>query len=759
MPFNEITNPIGYHLNAQGRPNAAAIARRRSLLVAALEYIEHLVPEDLILNTAEPEWVDNVVFMVRGNNGAWAHLLWSHMGSLEIANVFIHGKQVRRYNFNMEEYFNFEGMGGTALLVHEFGHTLGSPDFYRHPPTNSTPNNQNIIPMGVWEVMSNQTNPPQSMSAHVKWRYMQWVDEIPIITESGPITLYPNAISKYNHAVRIASPYSDSEHFVIEYRCHRSRTTDSRIPGSGLLIYRVNMRERGSTTPPDELYAYRPNGTLNVNGLLNSAFFSLESGRTMFSGATNPSPFLSDESYGGLIIYNIGSAGESITFNVRIGGANPDDFDESFEDGTFNNFDWMFPDIGWEITNEEFSVGRYSIVTPSIDINETTRMQITIDSDIGYIQFMYKFSTGSGDDVLRLLLNNRVIATIPRADTWSHFFTFLPSGVHTLTWEYSKGSNVEGRVWIDQIGFPTILRHILYTPQNLVVDLADRDINISWDKPFKSNMKHLQPLTLKGYNVYNGLTRLNTDYLTTENFAIPKSAGGFFWFSVVAAYEEGESEKTNQESFQLPIGIPRDLTAELEGNGVRLNWEWDYDISTVLGFRVIRNGVNLTMLADLSTNTTFLDTNIPVTNDYTYTVRTVLIMSGGVSIPSNEATIFVVETDDIINEIPNMTSLLGNFPNPFNPYTNIRFTVGAMSSSTVNMGTRDMSLTHRVRINIYNLRGQRVRTLVDDLLDSGNYEVVWNGRDDSGRLVSSGIYFYRMAANDFEETRKMLLMK
>jgi len=210
-------------------------------------------------------------------------------------------------------------------------------------------------------------------------------------------------------------------------------------------------------------------------------------------------------------------------------------------------------------------------------------------------------------------------------------------------------------------------------------------------------------------------------------------------------YEEGESEKTDQEGLQLPIGIPRNLTAELEGNGVRLNWEWDYDISSVLGFRVMRNGVNITMLADLSTNTTFLDTNIPDTREYTYNVRTVLTMSGGVSSPSNDVTLFVVETDDILNETPNLTSLLGNFPNPFNPYTSIRYQVSGIRS--------------HVQINIYNIRGQHIRTLVNDYHEPGEHIVAWNGRDDNGRELSSGIYFYRMVANDFEETQKMLLMK
>jgi len=87
-----------------------------------------------------------------------------------------------------------------------------------------------------------------------------------------------------------------------------------------------------------------------------------------------------------------------------------------------------------------------------------------------------------------------------------------------------------------------------------------------------------------------------------------------------------------------------------------------------------------------------------------------------------------------------------NFPNPFNPETTIQFSIGNVEN---------------VIINVYNVRGQRVRTLLDGSteFEAGYHYVVWNGRDDSGRQVGSGVYFYRLVAGENTAVRRMLLLR
>ncbi len=94
--------------------------------------------------------------------------------------------------------------------------------------------------------------------------------------------------------------------------------------------------------------------------------------------------------------------------------------------------------------------------------------------------------------------------------------------------------------------------------------------------------------------------------------------------------------------------------------------------------------------------------------------------------------------------LPSRYSLGQNYPNPFNPETYIDFALPRAS---------------HVTFTVYNMLGQQVRTLVDERLSAGPKTVTWDGTDDHGRTVSSGIYFYRLQAVDFQETRKMVLMK
>ena len=90
-------------------------------------------------------------------------------------------------------------------------------------------------------------------------------------------------------------------------------------------------------------------------------------------------------------------------------------------------------------------------------------------------------------------------------------------------------------------------------------------------------------------------------------------------------------------------------------------------------------------------------------------------------------------------------SLTQNYPNPFNPTTTIQFSLPTQTS---------------VRLDIYNMLGQRVKTLVaDEMLQAGNYDVVWNGTNDQNITVPSGMYIYRITAGNFVASKRMMFLK
>jgi photosystem II stability/assembly factor-like uncharacterized protein len=96
------------------------------------------------------------------------------------------------------------------------------------------------------------------------------------------------------------------------------------------------------------------------------------------------------------------------------------------------------------------------------------------------------------------------------------------------------------------------------------------------------------------------------------------------------------------------------------------------------------------------------------------------------------------------NNIPHSFKLYQNYPNPFNPQTIIRFDIAAKSGVT---------------LKVFNILGQEIRTLINSEVTSGEKSVVWDGKNNAGTVVNSGIYIYELRAGDFRESKKLVFMK
>jgi len=115
----------------------------------------------------------------------------------------------------------------------------------------------------------------------------------------------------------------------------------------------------------------------------------------------------------------------------------------------------------------------------------------------------------------------------------------------------------------------------------------------------------------------------------------------------------------------------------------------------------------------------------------------------------------IEEKKDIATRVKTFV-LSQNYPNPFNATTLIPFTI---SPPPVNSSQLIVHSPIPTTLTIYNILGQRIKTLVNEEKLPGNYTVTWDGRDDKGKDVASGIYFYQLKSGDFQESRKMLLLK
>ncbi len=114
--------------------------------------------------------------------------------------------------------------------------------------------------------------------------------------------------------------------------------------------------------------------------------------------------------------------------------------------------------------------------------------------------------------------------------------------------------------------------------------------------------------------------------------------------------------------------------------------------------------------------------------------------------PSNQGSGGNNTTTDVeeIAEIPSTFALHQNYPNPFNPETTIEY---------------DLPRSTQVEISIYNLAGKKIKTLINQNQNAGNYRTIWDGRNDSNNLVASGVYLYMITTSKFQKVKKCLFLK
>jgi len=190
-------------------------------------------------------------------------------------------------------------------------------------------------------------------------------------------------------------------------------------------------------------------------------------------------------------------------------------------------------------------------------------------------------------------------------------------------------------------------------------------------------------------------------------------------------------------------GVPAGFAVAYNtGSGNELSWnpssETDFQY-----FRIYRSeSADFTPspenLVHATAETLWLD---GIENGYLYYYRiTAVDHAGNESDPASPST----TTDAGTPFIPVKFALMQNVPNPFNPVTRIGF---------------DLPRPSRVRLAIYNVKGELVATLIDGQMSEGRKEAIWNGTNDNGVKASSGVYFYRITAGDFTQTKKMILLR
>ncbi len=467
------TNTIGYSGDTARRD------REHTLLVNAINAIKSQIPSGLNLDGDGDGRVDNVCFIVKGAPDGWNSLLWPHMWSLYSQTVNINtgsgDKRVYTFNFQLETSLNSSGVG---VLCHEMFHSLGAPDLYHY--SDQTPY-VDMDPVGPWDIMEWDANPPQHMTMFMKYKYGEWIDSIPEITTTGTYTINVNKNAS-NNVFKIASANSTSQYYVVELRKKGATGEfDSYLPVTGLLIYRINPAYNGNASSKDEVYVYRPNGTATTSGTVGSnnavwfaAFHQTAQGtggmfpaKTAINDSTNPSGWLANYvnpsvpatwtmAAGGLDISNINVAtdGLSATFYVNIPGSvkevavtAPNGSEQWKRNKTYN--------ITWtDNFTENVKIELYKGGSKDSDISTSTESDGTYSWTVPTGQTLgtdYKIVITSVDDGtatdqsnadFSILAADTLAVTAPNgAESWR------TTSVQTITWTDNFSENVAIELW------------------------------------------------------------------------------------------------------------------------------------------------------------------------------------------------------------------------------------------------------------------------------------------------------------------------
>lgn len=297
----------------------------------------------------------------------------------------------------------------------------------------------------------------------------------------------------------------------------------------------------------------------------------------------------------------------------------------------------------------------------------------------------------------------------------------------------------------------------LYPPQNLEATVNGAVVTLTWEAPAQNTiLRNAWSLVSSkgkrnnrefiGYKVYRNQICIQATPINALTY-IDTLASGDYTYYVTALYTDGESNPSNSVDVNiLVLNAPQNLIATINyPTNVVLAWQAPQAsrqaISTrdrsLIGYKVYRNNIPLATIS--SSTRTYTDGTVQ--NNQTYQYYVTAIYTEGVSGPSNVVTVLFNANDPDI--IP-INCLYANYPNPFNPSTTIQF---ALEKKTQTV------------ISIYNVKGQRIRTLWNGLCEVGSHSLIWDGTNDKQQIIPSGIYLLEMRAGSYHSVKRMILMK
>ena len=639
-----------------------------------------------------------------------------------------------------------------GVFAHEFGHIFGLPDLYDTDGSSSGLGNWCLMASGSWGGNNSSPYTPVHMSAWAK-KELGWVTPINITTFQEALSV-PN-VEENPVVYRMWKNSSITpQYFLIENR--QKIGFDANLYDSGFLIFHVDDTQSNNQNENHYLVDLEQadgNRHLNIGSGRGDAGdpFPGSSNNTRFDWDTNPdsknynlintfaavrniqkngSDMIADFDVTiiPLVLLNDFNISENIQQNGRV------------EAGETGNLNFYLENITPSSSN---TIVRYSITEPGITLG-TNEMNVTIDG-----------------------MTSQTV-------TFDNAITVAPDF-------QSRIINLDYEVVSEGITIIDTVEVVIGIPEILLISRAEKE---SLGDYYKSALLELGSYYEDSYQkdpeyisqreaiiVFTGRNSGTFTKTEIDSFTTYLDNGGNLFFSGQKIAEYMESS--------YPDFLHDVIGVSWVGNAGIITRHTYGITGDILGdqFEHLRingdDGADNDLFMDILASTGSFNFSLAYNEDGSNPAggwklnsnggKIIILGFGFESINNNESSItrtdFLnnilqwfttatnVNTDN--NLVINAYALSQNFPNPFNPSTNIEFSIPVNSTIT---------------LTIYNLLGQAITELVNEEMNSGNYSVIWNGEDRNGVKVSSGIYLYKMRAKgttgkEFQQTRKMVLLK
>jgi M6 family metalloprotease-like protein len=731
-------------------------------------------------------WVDALIIVHAGPGAeetADSNHIWSHEWALD-SILTRDGVKLHEYNMNPETYQG--GLVNMGVFSHEFGHTLGLPDLYDTDYETEGLGDWSIMAHGSW---NHQGASPAHFDGWCKYK-LGFTDVDTVTDNRTDVKVLQAETSPVSYRLW-ASDTDTLEYFLVENR--QKTGFDFYLPGHGLLIYHVDEARWGNdlqwcpdSTPVEhyEVALEQADGWYQLEGCYGSSNqgnagdpFPGSRDKRAFDDTTTPSTRDYYDNSTQVAVWNISDSDSAMTANLDVTWSRPCLFLDQFvlDDTTYGNGNGL------------------------LEPGEKIKLYFTI-SNI-WLPLSGTTVIGSADEAgISFSDSQSNLGDIPTGGSKNSYsdpmeFDISPSFTNavvafTLHVEGNGGSyslDFQREEWI---GRPDILivdddsgtgkyddYETYYTD---ALDSLQRLYDV-WDKTNHGDTTydfsdyqiliwytgdHRQDIFSQA-DIESLMAFLDTGgklFLTSQDAAEALSASGDPLDSIFLTDYLHCDLDTGSASDRQVMGVDGDGVGD--GFYMYLSGTPSPQNQTSRDALIPDNSADTVLnYAGSAWSRTDLVAGLKYEGDYK------LVFFGFGFEGMNTAAEFqgqplaspqvvmervldwlegytdVSDSEQERASIPRSVELHQNYPNPFNPETRIRFTIKGRQSSL------------HTSLKIYNIRGQLVRTLLDGDRTAGDYDVLWDGRDDRGMEVSSGIYFYRLSAGSSSQVKKMVLLK